>query len=83
MVARCSTNLIRSYSVHLRSFNLLMSFQNIVPCHIVKNLLLWHCSLSKGMNRYLVFSTFNSNQPQSWSLGRAHPVVLKFNAKMI
>jgi len=58
MVARCSTNLIRSYSLHLGSLNLLMSFQNIVTCYSLKNLLLWHCNLSKGMNRHLVFSTF-------------------------
>jgi len=64
MVARCSTNLIRSYSLHLRGVNLLMSFQNILTCHILKNLLLWRCNLSKDMNRHLVSSTFNSNQPQ-------------------
>ena len=82
MVARCSTNLIRSYSLHLGSLNLLMSFKNIVTCYSLKNLLLWHCNLSKGMNRHLVFSTFNSNQLQCWSLGRGHPVVLKYNVKI-
>jgi hypothetical protein len=82
MVARCSTNVIRSCSLNLRSLNLLMSFQNFLTCHILKNLLLWQCNLSKGMNRHLVFSTFNCNQPQCWSLGRGHPVLLKYNIKM-
>jgi len=40
MVARCSTNLILSYFLHLRSVNLLMSFQNILTCFTLKNLLL-------------------------------------------
>jgi hypothetical protein len=83
MVVRCSTNLIRSYPLHLRSVNLLMPFQIILTCHILKNLLLWHCNLSKGMNRHLVFSEFNSNQPQCWGLGRGHPVLLKYNIKMV